>query len=115
MLTSHPRMRKKKWTLSSPVLMIKSLPKYLRRFPGPFSLFNTQTTFIPPNKTKPNKDTNSNIQNSLPVKLLPFKDVFSEIYANELPPHKPYNYELKEDQFYHDIYQQLFGPIPGLS
>jgi len=31
----------------------------------------------------------------LPKKLLPFKDDFSEIYANELPPHRPYDCEIK--------------------
>ena len=37
----------------------------------------------------------NNINKSLPKKLIPFKDVFSEIYANELPPHRPYDCEIK--------------------
>ena len=30
----------------------------------------------------------------MPKKLLPFKDDFNEIYANELPPHWPYDCEI---------------------
>ena len=30
----------------------------------------------------------------MPKKLLPFKDDFNEIYANELPPHRPYDCEI---------------------
>ena len=58
------------------------------------------TTYVPLNTIKKNdkkeEDKESNkINKSLPKKLLPFKDVFSEIYANELPPHRPYDCEIK--------------------
>jgi len=57
------------------------------------------TTYVPLNTIKKNdkeEDKESNkINKSLPKKLLPFKDVFSEIYVNELPPHRPYDCEIK--------------------
>ena len=34
----------------------------------------------------------------LPAKLLPFKNVFDEKFANELPPHPPYDCEIKLKQ-----------------
>ena len=57
------------------------------------------TTYVPLNTTEQNdkkevKESNK-INKSLPKKLFPFKDVFSEIYANELPPHRPYDCEIK--------------------
>lgn len=65
--------------------------------------------FIPPKETK--KENESKIQTLLPAKLRPFKDVFSEIYANELPPHRPYDCEinlLPGTQLY-------YGPIYPLT
>ena len=61
---------------------------------------------------KINKEINDELKNkinrSLPKKLIPFKDVFSEIYANELPPHRPYDCEINllpnTQLFYGPIY-----------
>ncbi len=62
----------------------------------------TFTTYVPLNNVKPanecenkSENVNNKINQSLPKKLMPFKDVFSEIYANELPPHRPYDCEIQ--------------------
>jgi len=74
---------------------------------------NTFTTFIPPKSEKPeelkkNDELNNKINRSLPTKLRPYKDVFSEIYANELPPHRLYDCEINllpnTQLFYGPIY-----------
>ena len=36
-------------------------------------------------------EINNDIQKILPAKLLPYKDVFDEKFANKLPPHRPYD------------------------
>ena len=64
------------------------------------ALPSTFTTYVSLNNTNENneienKENNNKINKSLPKKLIPFKDVFSEIYANELPPHRPYDCEIK--------------------
>ncbi|KAG4086452.1 hypothetical protein H8356DRAFT_1353753 [Neocallimastix lanati (nom. inval.)] len=59
------------------------------------SSFNTEVPLNNLKTNKKNENTNSKINTSLPKKLLPFKDVFSEIYANELPPHRLNNCEIK--------------------
>ena len=50
------------------------------------------------NKNEEHNEINNNIQKILPAKLLPFKDVFDEKSANELPPHRPYDCEIKLKQ-----------------
>jgi len=60
---------------------------------------STFTTFISEEETlsieKRNIEDNiDNTQEILPAKLIPFKDVFDEKSANELPPHRPYDYEI---------------------
>ena len=63
------------------------------------------------NKNEENNETNNNIQKIFPVKLLPFKDVFDEKSANELPTHRPYDCEikLKQNEKLH------YGPIYPLT
>ena len=60
---------------------------------------STYTTFISKEEIKLTEkepfDNNNNNQPILPAKLIPFKDVFDEKSANELPPHRPYDCEIK--------------------
>ena len=60
---------------------------------------STFTTFISEEEIIPNEEENSKNNNDineiLPAKLIPFKDVFDEKSANELPPHRPYDCEIK--------------------
>ena len=66
---------------------------------------NTFTTFINPSdavesrdinnpKEKMSSETEDKIKKYLPAKLRPFKDVFSELSANQLPPHRSYDCEI---------------------
>ena len=59
---------------------------------------STFTTFISEEETistkKENFKDDNDIQEILPAKLIPFKDVFDEKAANELPPHHPYDCEI---------------------
>ena len=84
---------------------------------------NTFTTFINStsseiNISQENKIMENNydketteIKNQLPSKLLEFKDVFIEVSANKLPPHRPYDCEIniKPDS---NLY---YGPIYPLT
>jgi len=42
-----------------------------------------------------NLKNDNDIKEILPAKLIPFKNVFDEKSANELPPHRPYDCEIK--------------------
>jgi len=64
------------------------------------SVPSTFTTFTPESTTnketsEPNNLTDEEILKILPARLLPFKDVFDEKAANKLPPHRPYDCEIK--------------------
>jgi len=59
---------------------------------------STFTTFISDKEINSTEKENSNndndIQEILPAKLVPFKDVFDEKSAKKLPPHRPYDCEI---------------------
>jgi len=61
---------------------------------------STFTTFVSDpkllqKKNIENNDNDNDIQEILPSKLLPYKDVFDEHSANTLPPHRAYDCEIK--------------------
>ncbi len=59
---------------------------------------HTYVTFIVEKENKPDNEElkeADNIKKILPAKLIPFKDVFDEKAAKELPPHRPYDCEIK--------------------
>jgi len=47
----------------------------------------------------------------MPAKLLPFKNVFIEIYTSELPPQRPYDCEIN----LLSSTQIFYGPIYSLN
>ena len=72
------------------------------------SSFTTYVAQEKPKEEKTSEDPVNNIQELLPSELLPFKDVFDEGSANKLPPHRPYDCEIKlkpdSKLFYGPIY-----------
>ena len=75
---------------------------------------NSFTTYISENETLTTEDEklkDTDIQELLPTQLIPFKDVFNEKSANELPPHRPYDCEIKLKQ----NAKLHYGPIYPLT
>jgi len=62
-------------------------------------------------ETKPSDEKPDESKNRLPTKLIKFLDVFNEVSANKLPPHRPYDCEIniKPDS---NLY---YGPIYPLT